>query len=233
MTRLFYKVHKWIGVGIGLIMLMWIVTGVLIGGGGGGRRAPVTPDYAGATVSPSAALAAAALGDNGITEARAVTLEVVAGRLAYRISDPKGRTALVDAGTGARIEICESLAREAAAVLAPQAGVREVVRLGGHDRGYPRGGLPAWRVILEDPEESWLHLSSDATTSTNTRAQRSKSTLHDLHTFAALQGLHLGKQGIRILLVLASVISVALVVTGYYLSLPKRWRSFRSTPAES
>lgn len=232
MIRLFYKVHKWIGVGIGLILLMWIVTGVLIGGGGGGRPA-APPDYTRATVSPAAAVAAAALGDSGLTEVRAVVLDMLAGRLVYRLSAPRGRGMLVDAATGERLQIGESLAREVAAALAPRAGVREVVRLEGYDGGFPRGMLPAWRVVLNDEAGTWVHLSRDGQASSNTREQRRKSVYHDLHTFATLQQLHLGRPAIRFLFVVASVISLGVVVTGYYLSLPRRWRTLRRTPEES
>jgi len=231
-TRLFYKVHKWIGVGIGLILLMWIVTGVLLGGGGGGR-APEVPDYSRATVSPAAAQAAAAVGDSGIAEVRGLTLDAVAGRVVYRINGPRGRTALIDAATGDRVAVGEPLAREVAAALAPGVAVRGVVLLRANDRGYPRGSLPVWRVMLDDPAESWVHLASDGSTTSNTRVQRGKAVLHDLHTFAALQTLHFGRRSIRVLFVLASVVSIALVITGYYLSLPRRWRSFRAVKEES
>lgn len=234
MTRWIYKVHKWIGVGIGLILLMWIVTGLLIGGGGGGGggRPPAKPDFSRATVSPAAALAVAALGDSGITEVGGVTLDLVAGRLVYRIGGPKGRSLLVDATTGSRVEVGEALAREAAGVIAPQAGIRRVLVLRKHDAGYPRGNLPAWRVVLDDRAETWVQLSNDGATVNSTAEQRGKATLHNLHTFAALRGLHLGSLGIRILFVVASVISIAGVATGYYLSLPKGWR-FRGAPKES
>ena len=58
MLRLFYKVHKWVGIGIGVIFLMWIVTGILIAGGDtpkGPGDGP--PDFSRATVAPAAALA--------------------------------------------------------------------------------------------------------------------------------------------------------------------------------
>lgn len=232
MIRLFYKVHKWIGVGIGLVLLMWIVTGMLIGGGGGGRPS-APPDYSRATVSPAEAVAVAARGDSGLAEVRGVVLDMLGGRLVYRLSAPRGRGALVDAATGERLEIGEALAREVAASLVPQAAVREVVRLEGYDLGFPRGALPAWRVVLDGPAGTWVHLSRDGLASSNTREQRRKSVYHDLHTFATLQQLRLGRPAIRILFLVASVISLGVVVTGYYLSLPRRWRTFRRTPEES
>lgn len=234
MTRWIYKVHKWIGVGIGLILLMWIVTGLLIGGGGGGGGRPAAkPDFSRATVSPAAALAVAAQGDSGLIPVGSVALDLVAGRLVYRISGPRGRSVLVDATSGDRVEIGESLAREVAAAIAPQARVQRVLVLRKHDPGYPRGNLPAWRVVLDDRAETWVQLSNDGATVISTADQRGKATLHNLHTFAALRGLHLGSLGIRILFVVASVISIASVATGYYLSLPKRWRPFRGAPKEN
>lgn len=232
MIRLFYKVHKWIGVGIGLILLMWIVTGMLLGGGGGGRPAE-PPDYSRATVSPATAVAVAAASDSGLRAVRGVALEHIAGRLVYRVSAARNRAVLVDAASGEAIAIGEALAREIAATLAPGAPVSEVRRLAAHDGGFPRGALPAWRVVLADPAGTWVHLSRDGLGSSNTREQRRKAVYHDLHTFATLQQVHLDRGSIRVLFLVASVISLAVVVTGYYLSLPRRWRTFRRTPEET
>lgn len=232
MIRLFYKVHKWVGVGVGLILLMWIVTGMLIGGGGGGRPAE-PPDYSRATVSPATAVAVAARSDSALGAARGVALEQIAGRLVYRVSAARGRAALVDAATGEPVVIGEGLAREIAASLAPGAAIGEVRRLEGHDGGFPRGALPAWRVVLADPAGTWVHLSRDGLGSSNTREQRRKAVYHDLHTFATLQQVQLDRRTIRVLFLVASVISIAVVVTGYYLSLPRRWRTFRRTPEET
>lgn len=232
MIRWFYKVHKWVGVGIGLILLMWIVTGMLIGGGGGGRPAE-PPDYSRATVSPATAVAVAAQSDSALGAARSVALEQIAGRLVYRVSAARGRAALVDAATGEPVAIGEELAREIAATLAPGAPISDVRRLEGHDGGFPRGALPAWRVALADQAGTWVHLARDGVASSNTREQRRKAVYHDLHTFATLQQVHLDRPTIRILFLVASVISLAVVVTGYYLSLPRRWRTVRRTPEET
>ncbi len=231
MIRLFYKVHKWIGVGIGLILLMWIVTGMLLGGGGGGRPSE-PPDYSRATVSPASAVAVAAASDSALGRVNGVVLDLIAGRLVYRVTAARGRAALVDAATGAPIVIGEALVREVAATIAPEAAVGGVVRLKRHDGGYPRGPLPAWRVVLGDQAETWVHLNRDGQVSSNTRDQRRKAVFHDLHTFATLRQAHLGPGTIRILFMVASVISLAVVGTGYYLSLPRRWRTFRRSQEE-
>jgi uncharacterized iron-regulated membrane protein len=131
------------------------------------------------------------------------------------------------------VAIGEDLAREIAATLAPGARIAEVRRLEDHDGGFPRGALPAWRVVLADQAGTWVHLSRDGVAGSNTREQRRKAVYHDLHTFATLQQVDLGRRGIRILFLVASVISIAVVVTGYYLSLPRRWRTFRRTPEET
>jgi uncharacterized iron-regulated membrane protein len=220
--RWFYRIHKWVGVGIGAVLLMWIVTGVLLSAGEGrgpGRVAP--PDYARATLSPAAAVAAATTGDSGLRAIRAVELDRLGDRVIYRLKGAPRGTALIDATTGERIVIGESLARELAQRAVPGGTIESAELIHANDRGYP-GSLPAWRVRIADAEATWFHISEDGLITISTTASRTSSTLHGLHTFGSLTALHIERRHIRLLLVGASLVALAVVVTGYILSLPRR-----------
>jgi uncharacterized membrane protein YkoI len=221
--RWFYKVHKWVGVSVGAVLLMWIVTGVLLSAGEGrgqGRAAP--PDYARATVSPAAAVAAATTGDSGLRGIRAVELDRLGDRVIYRVKGAPRGTALIDATTGVRIVISESLARELAQRAVPGGTIESAELIRANDRGYP-GSLPAWRVRFADADATWFHLGlQDGLVNISTTTSRTSSTLHGLHTFGSLTALHIERRHIRLLLIGASLVALAVVVTGYVLSLPRR-----------
>lgn len=223
MLRLFYKVHKWVGIGIGLFLLMWIVTGMLLGGGEGRPRDGVAPDYARAVVSPAAALEVATAGDSGLREVRGVELDRIGSHLLYRVRGAGG-TVLVDAAEPRRLEVTEALAREVAAGMFPQGTIETVELLKRHDRGYPNGALPAYRVRFGDRARTLVHLSlRDGLVAVSNKDLQLNGTLHGLHTFASLRAFGLSRVPIRRLLNVASLISLVVVVTGYYMSLPRRW----------
>lgn len=225
MLRWFYKVHKWVGVTIGVVLLMWIVTGVLLSaaeGRGKGRADP--PDYGKAVVAPSAAVAAATGGDSGLRGVRAVELDRLGDRVIYRVRGSPRGTVLIDAGTGERIVVTESLARALAQGAVPGGAIVSAGLIRANDRGYP-GSLPAWRVTFGDAEATWFHVSTqDGLINISTTASRTSSTLHGLHTFGSLTALHIERRHIRLLLIGASLVALAVVLTGYVLSLPRRRR---------
>lgn len=226
MLRLFYKVHKWVGVAVGVVLLMWIVTGVLLSAGEGrgqGRATP--PDYSRATVSPAAAVTAASTGDGGLTAVRSVELDRLGDRLIYRVKGTPRGVALIDAGTGERVVIDESLARALAQQAVPKGAIASAELIRANDRGYP-GSLPAWRVTFGDAEATWFHVGAqDGLVNVSTSASRISSTLHGLHTFGSLTALHIERRHIRLLLIAASVVALTVVATGYVLSLPRRRRA--------
>jgi Na+-transporting NADH:ubiquinone oxidoreductase subunit F len=221
--RWFYKVHKWVGVAVGVVLLMWIVTGVLLSTGEGrgqGRADP--PDYGKATIAPAAAVTAATSGDSGLRGVRVVELDRLGDRVIYRVKGSPRGTALIDAGTGERIVITEPLARALAQRAVPGGAIESAELIRANDRGYP-GSLPAWRVRFGDAEATWFHVSSqDGLITISTTTSRTSSTLHGLHTFGSLTALRIERRHIRLLLIGASLVALAVVVTGYVLSLPRR-----------
>ncbi len=224
--RWFYKVHKWVGVAVGVVLLMWIVTGVLLSAGEGrGKDRGAPPDYGMATVAPAAAVAAATRGDSGLHAIRGVELDRLGDRVIYRVKGSPRGTALIDAGTAERIVITESLARALAQSAVPGSPIVSAELIRANDRGYP-GSLPAWRVRFGDEGATWFHVGTqDGLINISTTTSRTSSTLHGLHTFGSLTALHIERRHIRLLLIGASLVALAVVVTGYVLSLPRRRRA--------
>jgi len=225
--RWIYRVHKWVGVGIGLVLIMWIVTGVLLStaeGRGAGRGAP-PPAYASATIAPAQAVAEATSGDSALAGVRSVELDRLGDRVIYRVTGAPRGTVLIDGTTGQRIAITDRLAATLGAQAVPGVQVESTELIHRNDRGYS-GSLPAWRVKFGDAEGTWFQVGvPDGVELISTAASRRSSTLHGLHTFASLKALHLERRQIRLLLIGASAVAAAGVLTGYILSLPRRRRA--------
>lgn len=226
--RLIYQIHKWIGVGIGVILLMWIVTGMLVGGGRGEKPNVVRPvDVARAVISPAqAALAVAS--DSSFGGVKGMSLDQLGSRPVYRVTSEQRAVRLIDAATGAQVQVDEALAREIAATELPGVELGSVERIKG---GGPQSG---WRVRFHDADHTVLIIGerSGEIRRTDDGSQFHRSMM-SLHTFAVLKGLSLPAQAVYIIFLSISIISLGTVLTGYYLSLPKRWRLWGASAREN
>jgi len=227
-VRLIYRIHKWIGVGVGLILLMWIITGMLVGGGRG-ETPPVVRslDAARAVISPAEA-ARVAEADSGFGVVQGITLDQLGSHPVYRVTSQHRAVRLIDAATARPMVVDEALAREIAAAELPG------VELGSVERIKGGGPQTSWRVRFHDPAHSVLIVGerSGDLRRTDDGAQFHRSMM-SFHTFAALRGLSLPVRVIYFIFMLISAISLGTVITGYYLSLPKRWRLWGARAREN
>ena len=216
------SLHKWIGIFVGAVLLMWSVTGVVLMVPGHRPEARARPVPLGrATVSPREALAIA-LGDSA-AEVRAASLVRIHQHVAYRI-DSGRRPILVDAESGERIEItatlAEAVAREA---MGRAGGTVRVEPVRKHDAFYPAGSLPVWRVRFEGVEGPPSHVSQlDGTFVPAGSRSRFRSLMHDLHNFTIIRKLVTADWFFRTLAIIAGVVSIVSIITGYWLALPRR-----------
>jgi hypothetical protein len=208
--------HKWIGIVIGLVLLLWVVSGLVMilpvtaTGRGGDRGAP--PDWATATVSPAQALQAAVTANGGGT-LRRIELKRIRGAAAYQVRLDKGPVVLVDATTAAPIRITAELAAAIAAEGVDGATPSNVELVGNK-----------WHLDLGGGRRAEVHAETGDVTR-SARLDRFREALgHDLHVFAPLRSLP-GEQATRLgSLWITGLISLVSILTGYWLALPKRWR---------
>jgi hypothetical protein len=216
------QLHKWIGIGIGIILLMWSVTGVILMIPGRPPQVRTLPlELEGATVSPQQAIGLASGDSAGAV--RSVSLIRVHDRVAYRI-DRGRRPVLVDAASGERIEItsalAEAVAREAMNLPTGAVTVAPVTR---HDGLYPSGSLPVWRITVAGASSGPSHVSRlDGAFIPAGSRSRFKAVAHDLHNFSILRELVRADWFSRSLAIIAGVVSMASILTGYWLALPRR-----------
>jgi len=224
MVALIYRIHKWIGVGIGVVLVMWVMTGILIPGDERPTRRHDLAGLARAMVPPAVAIRVAQASQPSPGAITSVTLGALGDRPVYEVRwEEDGR--IVDAVSGGMLDIDEARARALAEAEYPGGRIRSVEQIHRRDRGYQFGLFPVWRIRFDDQAGTWVHVATrEARVVLNTRWDRAKTTMRGLHTFATLRILRIPGDGIYPLLLTASLIALAGIFTGYYLSLPKSCR---------
>lgn len=165
LKRFFVTVHKWIGLAVGIQVVLWMLSGLVMavlpietvrGEHNIAEQPPVPLDSLGPLAPLDAAIAAA--GGNAVS----ATLTTVAGDPVYEIKKADGTNALADARSGSVISpISEALARRIAeADFAPDftAASATLITDGGGDY---RGRLPAWRITFDDPDNTRIYVAAN------------------------------------------------------------------------
>lgn len=237
MTRAFLTLHKWIGISVGVFLFVWLVSGIVMilpMQRLAPAQGPGNVDLTTLTLAPAEALALVRSREGDTARVFNYSLVVIGGEAYYRIQMKGGANHLISATTGERLVIgperAETLARAGLSSSAPVTSVTEVK---AHSLGYANGPLPAWRVEFGDGRKTvaWVG-ARDGSVSHDTRLRRVRSFVAQMHTFDQLRTLTGSKLLARGSLGTLSAITILLVLTGYYLALPKRWRR-RAEPPRS
>lgn len=164
-SRLWPQIHKWVGLIIGIQVLLWILGGVVMtvfplnvvrSEHNIRERAPAVLPAA-EYLSPTELLGAV---DGGVT---GVTLRSLEGRPVYQLRGADGATRLYDAVSGALISPLDgaTAVQIAAADFAGEARPDRAEWLTEHNVEY-RGALPIWRVAMNDKGGTYLYVSPDS-----------------------------------------------------------------------
>ena len=216
--------HKWIGVAIGLVLLMWTITGIIMVWPTNRVRdtSGQTVDLSRAIVSPAQALERLADQDSA-APARAVSLVQILDHVVYQV-DTRRRTFLVDAENGELFEItpavAESIARKS---FRGTVGEVMVEQLTAYDARYGSGDLPAWRVSLGDEAGTVSYVSGkNGTVISGDSRRRFRSVAGKLHDFSAIKVIVSADWVHRFLAIGACLLAITSIVTGYWLALPRK-----------
>ncbi|HSE46078.1 MAG TPA: PepSY domain-containing protein [Gemmatimonadales bacterium] len=212
MLRLIYKWHKWIGVSVGVILAMWLFTGIIMVAG---PRPPSPPtprlDFSAAVISPAQAAARSNATVNQIDLIGIGTAPV------YKLSTGSG-TVLVDARSGEPVVINDSLAGVIAMQASGVSAPAKIIRLGAREgAGY--------RVVFSDEASTMVEIDASGAARATDRLKRFRSVINGLHTFGALRGVKASRGTIEGLLVLIAGTALVSVALGYIMALPRRRRS--------
>ncbi len=223
-----YKIHKWLAICMGVFLLIWTVSGIvmLLPAASPDGLLPSSsekPDYRSFHLSPAQAIEALEGETAHEFEISGVTLLVLRDRLLYRVGTRGDGTHLIDANSGEKIEITAEMARVIASDrVLPSAGEARVERLDEHRITYPWGHLPVYRVEFEKLKGTIAYVRPDSggVSFTNLTLQI-RTAIASLHTFVPL-GLVIGGDRAHTLLLAAAVIALGVILTGYYVAFAPR-----------
>lgn len=164
LKRAFIAVHKWIGLIVGVQVVVWMLSGAVMsifpiekvrGEDNIAKQQPLLLDGLTGLIAPEAAAVAAG------GSATAVTLTGLAGDPVYEVKTADGSTALVDARSAALLSpISEALARRIAEADFAGDLAAASARLVTEEGGDYRGRLPAWRIQFADPDDTRIYVAA-------------------------------------------------------------------------
>ena len=194
MTRLFLSVHKWVGIALGVLLFIWLASGVvmvlpmtLVA-----RNAkPGDVAVAGVTLSPAAAAELVRTRDGDTSAVKDWSLEILGNQAYYRIVTAARGNFLINGSTGARLEVTRAVAETLATARLPKplpvASVTEVKKF---SLGYPAGPLPAWRVEFADGAHTVAYVGKrDGSVGLSTGLHRVRFFIAQMHTFDQIRTL--------------------------------------------
>lgn len=156
---LFRRIHKWIGLALGLQFVLWTVSGAVmalldsdtVGGHSGSKDHAPPIVWRDALVPPASAL--------GSAPVTGLTLRQVAGTPIYEVTSRDG-VKLLDARSGRLVQIDKALAKFVAADASP-APIRSVTRLHTANLEARDHAGPIWRVDFADAANTSAYVSAD------------------------------------------------------------------------
>lgn len=234
MSRQYRKIHKWSGIILGILLLMWIVTGIAAGIGIFLPYPSVVSesDFASDNISKSLRLSPydALKGlDNALwkkREIQSLTLRRIDNIDVYEFVLTGKKEYLINADSGIPFEITSEVAKNIARnCLGKEASVLSIELLKKNNYFYPYGRLPVYKVEFDDNSHTNIYVSSinGKVLQVHNRWSHFLEVNHDLHTFAFVTKLITKNMFIRaFFLILVALITVFIFVTGYYLALRRR-----------
>jgi len=232
------RFHKWIGVGGGIMLTVWIVSGIYIAVPGGGaaavRGVPPTLDFTSAEISPAEAIARLETPSAAAGAIRSVQLRNLGSRLVYVIQVAGGEPALVDAHSGERVAVDAAEAGRVASELYPgEDPANDPVRVERWDLHYFIGELPAYRVAFDDSHDTEMYIGVRTGSvfwwDGRVRARGLMTAAHDLWPLASI----IGRRAQFLIMMTLGLLAVTITLTGYYLAFRRGGWRLKKRPPEA
>lgn len=223
LLRLARKWHRWFAWGLGLIVLMWFVTGIVMvyPFAEVQRSSPgsfITLDST--ILAPQRALELLGAAHEG--RVRSLSMREIGGHPVYLVS-VGGRGHVLDARTGAPFVIADSTAASVVGGLVPGARVVEATAIRQREGGY-EGALPAIRVTLEGDKRITAYMAPNGDVTFRSPMNRFRQVAGGLHSFVVPK-VPMSASLRRGILIFTGVLSVILSVSGFVLLMPVRRRA--------
>jgi uncharacterized iron-regulated membrane protein len=223
--KTWHFIHKWIAITVGVFILVWTVSGILM----------ILPDrwfglmplqstggleYSSVTVSPAEAIQNLSENEGKSLDVTWVTLSGIDGMPVYQILLKDGSSHLINATSGQVIKITSQFAERIIRDQIPTEGKpTKIEYLENHDLLYPYGSLPVYRITVDGYRSSLFYVSPrNGVISQSNELTRIRALISSLHTFEPVRFLS-QIDGVRKgLLLLFSLVGIAAALTGYYLA---------------
>ena len=219
----FRRVHKWIGLVLGLQFVLWTLSGAMMSmldheavAGGHAKEAEVRTLPA---AGPGWTKARAALGQTPVT---GVAVRQLLGRHVLEVTTVHGLR-LFDAATGSPLTIGAPLAKKAAEAAYTGSGhIRAVRQLEEIELAVREHALPIWRVDFADDQNSSFYVSGE----TGRVLERRNDAWRTFDFFWMLHNMdYLNRTSFNHpLIVIVGFGVLWLAITGFYLLFKTAWR---------
>lgn len=220
--------QKWIGVVLGVLLLMWAVSGIALilppSVAESGGTTPNATNWTTVVISPAQAVQAASRSADSLV--RSVVLRRILDTMTYVVRLKNGSTSFVDATTGRTYSMTDSMAfRIATAGLSNKGLDHHITRVTARPAWY-RGGLPAFRVELDDGVGTEVYVSeSTAGVERTTQNDRLRDRIIRVaHRLEPLDNIRGGAHIRKAVIAAACVATIVYALLGFWLALPTRVR---------
>lgn len=222
-SLLLRRIHKWIGLIIGLQFLIWTVSGTMMAlldmdEVAGGDAAAVAPAPLLPAGGPAWARVRQAVGDTPIS---GIALRPLLDRHVIELTTPAG-VLLFDAADGRRISVDANLARRVAETSHPRRSpIRQVSQLDELTLPVREHELPIWRVDFADDENNIYYVSG----STGLLLERRNDTWRLWDFFWMLHNMDYANRTSfnHPLIIMMAVATMWLAITGLWLLFRTAW----------
>lgn len=227
--RAWFQVHRWISVGLGLLLVFWLASGMVMvlpmpglfyrGPGTSG----VIPPFESYAVAPATAAdrAGTITGESPV----GITWERLRDGMVYVVRFAGHPPVVLDAATGERVhltpELAEAIARDVLGSDVPLRGMDTVTR---QHTAYAYGERPAWRLRFGDRAGTVAYVSQvTGAVKFTTRNSRFKTWAAEWHLARPLAYDQRPEMVRHAAVWVTSLISLTGLVAGVFLVLPRRW----------
>ncbi len=226
--RAWFQVHRWISVGLGLLLVFWVASGMVM-------QFPLPSAF----YTQPGTSASLSLTDYGLSPAEAgrragllsgarphgVAFQRLRDAMVYVVTFPARPPLLLDAQHGEPIPItaalAEAIARDGVGMTPPLLGIDTVTR---QTTAYPYGERPAFRLRFGDASRTVVFVGqATGAVHHTTRRSRFQTWMAQWHLAGPLAYGERSETARNAAVWITSLIILAGLVAGILLVLPKRW----------
>jgi uncharacterized iron-regulated membrane protein len=244
-------IHKWTSIGIGIFLLVWLVSGMFsimpvsileridrwVTGGQQVRSAEMRservhvgsmakkPDYRNVSLSVPEAISVLETDVGHAVQVTGCSIYRLSGTLVYDMTIEDGRRYLIDAIEGVPTTVTEAQIKKSAKAAAPPGShIVDMTYLTKRPYAY-WGPIPIYRLIFNDTSRTHVYVSpfTGQVKLKNRGWNRLAGWMLSLHKFEFLLLIWEREAFRKGIMLVLSLVGLGVVATGFYIALPVKW----------